>query len=146
MTFPEKSALTMTAVLVAVFGWYFWLVLGPIAGAGSSAREFAYTAVMGVALAAVTVLATVSHIILAIVFHRQANVRDERDRLISLRSSGLVRRGGRGLARDIAARQRGCSQHGDGQAAPFSFHSEPPEIGCGCRSQMLWVGALLLRS
>ena len=90
MTFPEKSALTMTAVLVAVFGWYFWLVLGPIAGAGSSAREFAYTAVMGVALAAVTVLATVSHIILAIVFHRQANVRDERDRLISLRSTRVA--------------------------------------------------------
>ena len=90
MTFPEKSALTMTAVLVAVFGWYFWLVLGPIAGAGTPARDFAYTAVMGVALAAVTVLVTVSHIILAIVFHRQANVRDERDRLISLRSTRVA--------------------------------------------------------
>jgi hypothetical protein len=62
MTFPEKSALTITAILLAVFGWYFWLVLGPIAGASSPARDFAYTAVMGVALAAVTVLATVSHI------------------------------------------------------------------------------------
>jgi hypothetical protein len=90
MTFPEKSALTMTAILLAVFGWYFWLVLGPIAGAGSPARDYAYTAVMGVALAAVTVLATVSHIILAIVFHRQANVRDERDRLINLRSTRIA--------------------------------------------------------
>ena len=90
MTFPEKSALTMTAILLAVFGWYFWLVLGPIAGVGSPAREFAYTAVMGVALAMVTVLATVSHIILAIVFHRQVNVRDERDRLISLRSTRVA--------------------------------------------------------
>ena len=90
MTFPEKSALTMTTVLLAVFGWYFWLVLGPIAGIGSSARAFAYTAVMGVALAAVTVLATVSHIVLAIVFRRQANVRDERDRQINLRSTRVA--------------------------------------------------------
>lgn len=90
MTFPEKSALTMTAILLAVFGWYFWLALGPIAGVGSPAREFAYTAVMGVAFAAVMVLAAVSHIILAIMFRRQANVRDERDRLINLRSTRVA--------------------------------------------------------
>jgi hypothetical protein len=40
MTFPEKSALTMTGILVVVFGWYFTLVLGPIAD--SPAREIAY--------------------------------------------------------------------------------------------------------
>ena len=42
MTFQEKSALTMTALLTLVFGWYFALVLGVVAGFPE--REIAYTA------------------------------------------------------------------------------------------------------
>lgn len=88
MTFQEKSTLTMTGILVVVFGWYFTLVMGPVAG--SPGREFAYTALMIVASVVVAVLAAVSHIVLAIVFRSQANAYDERDRLIVLRSTEIA--------------------------------------------------------
>jgi hypothetical protein len=41
MTFHEKSALTMTILLVVAFGWYFSLVFGVVAG--SPGREVGYT-------------------------------------------------------------------------------------------------------
>jgi len=88
MTFQEKSTLTMTAILVAVFGWYFTLVLGPIAG--SPAREVAYTGLMVAVVVLLVILAGVSHAALAIVFRSQANVDDERDRSIALRSGRVA--------------------------------------------------------
>jgi hypothetical protein len=89
MTFEEKSTLTMTGILVLVFGWYFTLVLGPVAG--SPAREVAWKGLMVPVVIFMIVLATVSHIILAIMFHRQASASpDERDRLIVLRSERIA--------------------------------------------------------
>jgi hypothetical protein len=89
MTFPEKSALAMTGILVLVFGWYFTLVLGPVAQ--SPAREIAWKGLMVPVVLFMIVLATVSHIALAIVFPRQANARpDERDRLIGLHSERIA--------------------------------------------------------
>jgi len=88
MTFQEKSTLTMTAILVLVFGWYFTLVLGPIAG--SPAREVAYTGLMVAVVVLLVILAGVSHAALAIVFRSQANVDDERDRSIALRSGRVA--------------------------------------------------------
>ena len=90
MTFQEKSALTMTAILVVVFGMYFALVLGPVAGAPAPAREFAFTALMILASVVVTILAAATHIVLAIVFRSQVNAHDERDRLIDLRSTRVA--------------------------------------------------------
>ena len=88
MTFPEKSALTMTAILVVVFGGYFAIVLGVIAD--SPDRDLAYTGLMvGVAII-LTILATVSHVLLALVFRSQANAYDERDRLVVLRSERIA--------------------------------------------------------
>jgi hypothetical protein len=87
MTFQEKSTLTMTVILVAVFGWYFALVLGPIAG--SPARAIAYTGLMVAVVILLTILATVSHVFLAIAFRSQADDHDERDRLIELRSERI---------------------------------------------------------
>ena len=84
MTFQEKSALTMTALLTLVFGSYFALVLGMVAG--SPEREIAYTALMTVAVVILAVLATVSHVILALLSRSDANAYDERDRLVDLRS------------------------------------------------------------
>jgi amino acid transporter len=78
----------MTGLLVLVFGGYFAVVLGPVAG--SPAREIAYTALMGVATVALTFLAAVSHIVLAIVFRSQVDAHDERDRLIDLRSTRVA--------------------------------------------------------
>lgn len=88
MTFPEKSTLTMTALLVLVFGWYFAVVLGPVAG--SPARDIAFTAVMIVASVVLAILAAVSHIVLAVVYRKQAHAHDERDRLIDLRSTRIA--------------------------------------------------------
>jgi hypothetical protein len=88
MTFQEKSTLTVTALLVAIFGWYFALVLGPIAD--SPAREFAYTGLMVGLVILLVIAVTVSHIVLAIVFHKQANAWDERDYLIALRSERIA--------------------------------------------------------
>jgi len=88
MTFQEKSTLTMTAILVLVFGWYFTLVLGPIAR--SPAREVAYTGLMVAVVVLLVILAGVSHAALAILFRSQANVDDERDRLIALRSGRVA--------------------------------------------------------
>lgn len=89
MTFQEKSTLTMTAILVVVFGWYFTLVLGPIAG--SPVRELAYTGLMVAAVVLLVILAAVSHAVLALAFRSQADTRDdERGRLIGLRSERIA--------------------------------------------------------
>jgi hypothetical protein len=87
MTFQEKSALTMTALLTLVFGWYFALVLGVVAG--SPEREIAYTALMIVAAVILGILATVSHVILALLYRSVADAYDERDRLVDLRSERI---------------------------------------------------------
>lgn len=88
MTFVEKSTLTMTLVLVVVFGWYFALALGPVAA--SPDRQGAFTGLVLAATVVLAILAAVSHIVLALLFHRQANTaHDERDRLIALRSERL---------------------------------------------------------
>lgn len=88
MTFQEKSTLTMTAIMVLVYGWYFTLVLGPIAG--SPAREVAYTGLMVAVVVLLVILAAASHVVLAIAFRSQANADDERDRLITLRSGEIA--------------------------------------------------------
>lgn len=89
MTFQEKSTLTMTTILVVVFGWYFTLVLGPIAD--SPARDLAYTGLMIAAVVLLVILAAVSHAVLALAFRWQANTRDdERGRLIGLRSERIA--------------------------------------------------------
>jgi hypothetical protein len=88
MTFPEKSALTMTAILIVVFGGYFAIVLGVIAG--SPERDLAYTGLMVGVAVILTILATVSHVLLALVFRSQANAYDERDRLVELHSERIA--------------------------------------------------------
>jgi hypothetical protein len=88
MTFHEKSALTMTILLVVAFGWYFSLVLGVVAG--SPGREVGYTALMLVAVAILTIAAAVSHVILALLSRSDANAYDERDRSVALRSERVA--------------------------------------------------------
>ncbi len=88
MTFPEKSALTMTTILIVVFGGYFAIVLGVIAD--SPDRDLAYTGLMVGVAVILTILAAVSHVLLAVVFRSQANAYDERDRLVELRSERIA--------------------------------------------------------
>lgn len=87
-TFQEKSAITMTTILVVVFSGYFALVLAVIAE--TPERDLAYTGIMlGVAVI-VTILAATSHALLALVFRSQANANDERDQLVALRSERIA--------------------------------------------------------
>jgi hypothetical protein len=88
MTFQEKSALTMAAILVVVFGGYFALVVGEIAATPD--RDVAYTGLLAGVAVVVTILAATSHVVLALLFRSQANAHDERDRLIELRSERLA--------------------------------------------------------
>ena len=88
MTFVEKSTLTMTLLLIAVFTGYFAVVLGPIAA--SPHRQGAFTGLVIAATVVLTILAVVSHVVLAVVFRAQADAElDERDRLIALRSERI---------------------------------------------------------
>lgn len=87
-TFQEKSAITMTTILVAVFAGYFALVLAVVAQTPD--RDIAYTALLAVAAVIVTILAATSHLLLALVFRSQANAYDERDWLVGLRSERIA--------------------------------------------------------
>jgi hypothetical protein len=88
MSFPEKSAITMIGVLVAVYGGYALVILRWLAV--EPAEEIAYQPLMVVAVIPLTVLAAGSHIILAVLDPRGANEYDERDRLITLRSERVA--------------------------------------------------------
>jgi amino acid transporter len=88
VTFMEKSTYTTTLLLLIVFGAYFALVLGPVAA--SPHRQGAFTGLVVAATVVLTILAAVSHVVLAVLFRTQANAaHDERDRLIALRSERL---------------------------------------------------------
>lgn len=88
MTFQEKSAITMTTILVVVFGGYFAPVLAVIAETPD--RDLAYTGMLVGIAVLVTILAATSHAILAVLFRSQANVCAERDRLVGLRSEQIA--------------------------------------------------------
>ncbi|MFK8025037.1 MAG: hypothetical protein AB8G26_13845 [Ilumatobacter sp.] len=87
-TFQEKSAITMTTILVVVFAAYFGLALGVVAE--SPDRDIAYTALLVMAAIVVTILAAASHVLLAVAFRSQANAHDERDWLVGLRSERIA--------------------------------------------------------
>jgi hypothetical protein len=83
MSFPEKSAIVMTATLAAVYGTYFAVVLRWLANA--PAEEIVYQPLMIVATIPLAIFAAVSHIIIAIANPKAAEAYDERDRLIDLK-------------------------------------------------------------
>ncbi len=88
MTFQEKSAITMTTILVVVFSGYFALVLAVIGDTPD--RDLAYTGMLIGAGVIVTMLAATSHVLLALLFRSQASVADERDRFVALRSERVA--------------------------------------------------------
>lgn len=87
-TFHEKSAVTMTTILIVVFAAYFALVLGVVAETPD--RDIAYTGLLAAAAVVVTFLAASSHVFLALVFRSQANAHDERDWIVGLRSERIA--------------------------------------------------------
>lgn len=83
MSFKEKSIAAMTASLVLVFGAYFTLVWGRLAG--SPAREVAYIGLLIPVVVVLVVLAILAHGVIAALAPSEAGVEDERDLVIGLR-------------------------------------------------------------
>lgn len=82
MSFQEKSAWVMLALVALVYGGYFTVVLGDIASL-DSVRDIAYRGMMLGTVIVLVVLATISHIVIAISNSSGADESDERDREIN---------------------------------------------------------------
>ncbi len=83
MPFHQKSAITMAAILVIVYGSYFaamgrWLTVSP-------PEDIPYQPFLIAATIPLAILAAFSHVVLALINPGEANVFDERDRRITLR-------------------------------------------------------------
>lgn len=91
MPFQEKSAMAMAVILALVYGTYFAIIGRWIAT--TPAEEIAYQPLLIIATIPLALLASLSHIVLALVNPRAANLEDERDRIIAIRGeqvSGYV--------------------------------------------------------
>ena len=82
MSFQEKSAWIMLTFVVLVYGWYFTVVFGDVA-AQEAVRDIAYKGLMLVTVVVLTVLAALSHIVIAVASPRDADKTDERDKEIN---------------------------------------------------------------
>ncbi len=88
MNFHEKSNMAMLAIMIVVYGIYFGQALLSIVSAGVPPAEAlaATNALMVVTVGAVTVLAIIAHIIIAVLAPSEADdARDERDKLMEMR-------------------------------------------------------------
>jgi hypothetical protein len=86
MSFQEKSAIAITAALIVVYGAYFTIV-GRLLG--GPAGDVAYKPLLILAVVPLTVLAAISHIVLALTDWKGANSYDERDRVIARRAERI---------------------------------------------------------
>jgi hypothetical protein len=87
VSFQEKSTALMLGLLVVVYGWYF-AVVGSRALAIPVA-EVEYRAMMLVTVVALVAVAIVGHVLIAVLAPREADVTDERDRLVDLRGEWI---------------------------------------------------------
>lgn len=83
MTFHERSAATIIALLLVTFGTYFVVVVGAVP---RRADDFVYKPLLILAVIAFAALMTFSHIFLGLLSPSEANTLDERDRSIYQRS------------------------------------------------------------
>lgn len=86
MTFHERSAATIIALLLLTFGTYFVIVVGAV---DRRTDDFVYKPLLILAVIAFAALMTFSHIFLALLSPSEANTLDERDRLISQRADQI---------------------------------------------------------
>lgn len=83
MSFQEKSTWVMLTLVALVYGLYFAVVLGDIVALESPVRDIAYRGLMLGTVVVLVVLATISHIVIAIANPSDADESDERDREIN---------------------------------------------------------------
>ena len=89
MAFPAKSAAALIGTLIIVYVPYFAFVGYILATTSEDAANVAYKPLLILATVPVAVIAAVSHIVLGLVTPKEANQRDERDRLIDQRADQL---------------------------------------------------------
>lgn len=93
MSFQEKSNLAMLAVLAGVFGWYFGVVIPPLARLDPAPPVMAAGGLMITLVIAMIVLSIAAHVVLAAFAPKGADFEDERDKAIERRAdarSGYV--------------------------------------------------------
>lgn len=93
MSFQEKSNLAMLAITLGVFGWYFGVVILPLARLEAAPPPAAAGGLMIGLVIFLVVLSVLAHILLAALNPKQAESSDERDRAIETRAdarSGYV--------------------------------------------------------
>ena len=89
MAFQAKSAVALVGTLLIVYVPYFTFVGYILTTTSEDVANVAYKPLLIVATVPVAVIAAVSHIVLALVAPKEANQRDERDRLIDQRADQL---------------------------------------------------------
>lgn len=82
MSFQEKSTWVMLVLVGVVYGGYFAIILGDIA-ALEPVRDIAYKGLMVATVVVLVILATATHIVIAVASPREADKYDERDREIN---------------------------------------------------------------
>jgi amino acid transporter len=81
VSFQEKSAWAMSAIMLTVYGWYFVVLFGRLSD--QDVAEIAYRGMLLATVLALGFLAVVSHIVLAVVNPKDAETADARDREIN---------------------------------------------------------------
>lgn len=81
MSFQEKSAWAMFAIMLTVYGWYFAVLFGRLSD--QDVAEIAYRGMLLATVLALGFLAIISHIVLAVVNPKDAETADVRDREIN---------------------------------------------------------------
>jgi hypothetical protein len=89
MAFQAKSAIALIGTLMLVYIPYFGLVGFILASTSQDVADVAYKPLLILATVPVAAAAAVSHIFLALLSPKEANERDERDRLISQRGDQI---------------------------------------------------------
>ncbi len=87
MTFQAKSTAAMLGILTVVYGCYFAIMLS-VAGR-TPVDQIVYQPVMIIVTVPLVILAILAHIVIAIAAPGEADVTDERDRIIGLRGEAL---------------------------------------------------------
>ena len=86
MSFQEKSNLAMLAIMMAVFGWYFGVVIPPFFALETAPPAAAVGGLLIALTIFLVVLSVAAHIALAALSPAQAGQADERDRVIEIRA------------------------------------------------------------
>ena len=88
MSFQQKSITTMLGIMITVYAAYFIRIFRLLSE--QSVNEIEYKGLLLIVILTMTVMAVIAHIVIAATKPDEAGEYDERDQLISLRSSRIA--------------------------------------------------------